>query len=207
MKKIVRKCFCAVFAAVFILSLCACSPTPGGETPVENTTASVTHTEPRTDSAGEVRADANAGVGTPRELEVGDPAPDFEVSLVGGGTFRLSDHDDGAVLLNFWATWCGPCVGEMPAFERLANEGINGLAVICVNLSEDAGTVDAFVADNGYSFDIAYDESGVVGNYYPTAYIPYTLLINKGRIAEIFIGADEADIQYEMYLGAIGNLS
>ena len=138
-----------------------------------------------------------------KKLQMGDKAPDFSATLVNGETFKLSDYCDGVVRLNFWATWCPPCVGEMPAFEKLNNESLEGLQIICVNCMEDKATVDKFVKDNGYTFNIGYDENGAIEAYYPTDGIPYTLVINKGEISKIYVGAYDADKQYEEYKDAI----
>ena len=91
----------------------------------------------------------------------------------------------------------------MPAFERLNNESLEGLQIICVNCMEDKATVDKFVKDNGYTFNIGYDENGAIEAYYPTDGIPYTLVINKGEISKIYVGAYDADKQYEEYKDAI----
>ena len=136
-------------------------------------------------------------------LKEGDMAPDFTAELVNGLTFTLSEHSNECVLINFWATWCGPCVGEMPAFERLKNDKIDNLEIICINCREDKKTVDSFVKESGYTFNIAYDTKGVIGNDYPTNGIPYTVIVNKGRIEKIYVGAMDADSQYKEYLGAI----
>ncbi|MBR1861080.1 MAG: TlpA family protein disulfide reductase [Lachnospiraceae bacterium] len=122
-------------------------------------------------------------------MDKGDIAPDFTVELVDGGTFTLSDHDDGIVIVNFWATWCGPCVGEMPGFEELYNEGIEKLSIIGINCAEDRDTVDKFVSKKGFTFPIAYDTDYTVGNYYPSDYIPYTVIVKHGIIEEIIVGA------------------
>ena len=56
---------------------------------------------------------------SPGDLSEGDEAPDFTAELAGGETFTLSDHKDEVVLLDFWATWCGYCIDEMPDVHRL----------------------------------------------------------------------------------------
>ena len=149
------------------------------------------------------RPNADTGNGTPKELAIGDVAPDFTATLVNGGTFRLSDYDNKIVLVNFWATWCGPCVGEMPAFENLKKDNMDDVEIICVNCSEDKDTVDKFVRQEGYTFNIGYDTSGKIGAYYPTTGIPYTVVVNKGKINMIYVGAYDAGTQYQEYKKAI----
>ena len=149
------------------------------------------------------RANADTGEGEVVILEEGDIAPDFTAQLSGGGSFKLSDYDDKTVIINFWASWCGPCVGEMPAFEMLKDDNIEDLEIVCINCMEDQGTVDQFVSENGYTFNIGYDEDGRIETYYPTEGIPYTLVVKKGVISSIFVGAMDADYQYKEYKNAI----
>ncbi len=149
------------------------------------------------------RPNADDGTGEPRILAKGDIAPDFTAQLSSGGEFKLSDYDDRTVIVNFWATWCGPCVNEMPAFEMLKNDEMEELEIICINCMEDKDTVDSFVAENGYTFNIGYDPEGKILAYYPTEGIPYTLVVKKGRISKIFVGAMDAETQYREYKDAI----
>lgn len=141
---------------------------------------------------------------TYQELLEGDKAPDFTADLADGSTFTLSEQSGKVVLLNFWATWCGPCVGEMPAFERLWKEYGDKVAILAVNCLEDEETVRQFIAENGYTFPIAFDVEGVVNMKYPTDGIPYTVVIGKdGTVQDIYLGALDADTQYQEYKKAI----
>ncbi|SNU05570.1 Thiol-disulfide isomerase or thioredoxin [Lachnospiraceae bacterium] len=149
------------------------------------------------------RPNADTANVEPKVLSEMDIAPDFTAELVGGGTFKLSDYDDKIVLLNIWATWCPPCVGEMPAFEKLKNDANPNLEIICINCMEDKNTVDQFIKDQGYTFNVGYDTDGRIEAYYPTDGIPYTLVINKGKIYRIYVGANGADEQYQEYKKAI----
>ena len=149
------------------------------------------------------RPDADTGTGMPQELSEGDVAPDFTVDLRGGGTFHLSDYDDRIVLINFWATWCGPCVAELPAFDMLKADGYDNLEIICINRYEDREKVDNFIDELGYSFNVGYDLDGRITTYYPSSGIPYTVLINKGVVKAVFLGSRGADMQYKAYKSAI----
>ncbi|MBR1597586.1 MAG: TlpA family protein disulfide reductase [Lachnospiraceae bacterium] len=138
------------------------------------------------------------------ELSEGDKAPDFAAELASGDKFVLSENSGKVILLNFWATWCGPCVEEMPAFEKLNNEYGDDVKILCVNCVESKSTVDGFIKENGYTFPIAYDEEGIVNYRYPTQGIPYTLVVGKdGVIKSIYLGSAGMEQQYEAYKASI----
>lgn len=188
------------------LSLCsACGSTKETDTP--NTP------ETETNSGVETEIDAQTDSSKPEQavsyqaLSEGDAAPDFTASLADGTTFTLSEQQGKVILLNFWATWCGPCVREMPAFERLYLEYGEDAAILAVNCLEDTGTVDAFISENEYTFPIAYDTDGSINMRYPTQGIPYTLVIDKeGVIQKIYVGAADAETQYQEYKSAIDSI-
>ncbi|MCM1058596.1 MAG: TlpA family protein disulfide reductase [Firmicutes bacterium] len=137
----------------------------------------------------------------------GEEYRDFTAALADGSTFTLSDHEGSVILLNFWATWCGPCVGELPAFPRLLETYGDDLTLIAVDLGEKEDTVKSFLERNGYDFPVALDEEGDIGSLYPSDGIPYTVLIGRdGKIAYIHLGADSADVMYEEYSAEIDTL-
>ena len=137
-----------------------------------------------------------------KELEVGDRAPWINVQLTDESTFDMAYVQGKVILLNFWATWCPPCVREMPAFEKLFKDygDSEDVVLIAVDLDEEMDTVKAFVAENGYTFPIAVDTVGIVGWQYPTDGIPYTVIVGKdGYIKNIHLGASDAETQYNTY--------
>ena len=166
-------------------------------------------------NAGEANGEAAAG-DTGGETESADPSGpiaegdayrDFTVSLADGGEFTLSDHEGKVILLNFWATWCGPCVGEMPAFEQLQETYGEDLVLLAVNSGEDEGTVKAFLEENGYTFPVALDPRYEVALLYPSDSIPYTVIIGAdGKVAAIQLGAADADTMYAHYCELIDGL-
>lgn len=156
------------------------------------------------DDLAQSNQEGEAAAESYQELIVGDSAPDFIAETVSGNSFTLSEHSGKVVLLNFWATWCGPCVGEMPAFEKLYEEYGEEVAILAVNSMEDTISVAQFVADNGYTFPIAFDAEGAVSMKYPTDGIPYTLVIGRdGTVKNIYLGARDAETQYKEYKSAI----
>lgn len=140
-------------------------------------------------------------------VKEGDAYRDFTASLAGGGELTLSDNKGKVILLNFWATWCGPCVGEMPAFPRLVEKYGDDLALIAVDCGEDEATVKNFLETNGYTFPVVLDLEGKVSALYPADGLPYTLLIDRdGKIVSIHEGAGSADDMFELYSNEIDRL-
>lgn len=126
----------------------------------------------------------------PRIPMVGFEAPDFEIELVDGETFKLSEQRGKVVLINIWATWCGPCVAEMPEIDQLAKDYEDDLVVIGVNAGEREQTVIDFVEKNGYGYLFAADmDYHVSGELYPSRGIPYTIVVDPyGVISELHVG-------------------
>ncbi len=117
---------------------------------------------------------ATASLGT----ETGDLAPDFDTLTDSGQPIRLTDYRGKVVLVNFWATWCGPCLVEMPDLEAVYNRYKDqGFTVIAVNNQESAAAVRAFRDEQKLSFPLALDESGAiqllygVQNSYPSSFL------------------------------------
>lgn len=132
--------------------------------------------------------------------------PDFELTLLDGETVSFEDYRGKKVLLNFWATWCGPCVGEMPAFQKLAEEYPDELIILAVNCGEDQATVQTFAEDNGYTFPIVMDTEGVIQAMFGgITSIPVTVIIDEeGYLVSASTGAADADTMYEAYKEALG---
>lgn len=169
-------CFCLCFITAFILIGCSGSPTGDG--------------------ASEKKSGKRSSA-LHQEMASGSEAPDFTAKLNNGETFTLSDQKGQVILMNFWATWCTNCVKEMPAIEKLYEEYGDQIVIVGVNVGEDEDTVDTFVEAKNYSFPIAYDADSEVSNLYPSAGIPYTVIIGKdGIVTETFLGAKDADSQY-----------
>lgn len=134
---------------------------------------------------------------------VGYEAPDFEIELIDGETFRLSEQRGKVVLINIWATWCGPCVAEMPDIDQLAQDYADELVVIGVNSGEREQTVIDFVEENGYSYLFAADEDYYIsGMLYPTTAIPYTIVVDAdGVITQLHRGGGTG--MYEVLEGYV----
>ena len=106
-------------------------------------------------------------------------APDFNLRDAGGGLASLAGYRGNLVLLNFWATWCGPCREEMPSMDQLSrNFGGQGFAVVAVNTRENAALVNKFMKSHGLNFATPLDTDGRVAASYRVYGIPVTYLID-----------------------------
>lgn len=116
---------------------------------------------------------------------------DFSLTDLNGNNISLSDFRGKRVLLNFWATWCGPCKAEMPDLQKLYQEFLDkDVVVLTVNLGENKNTVKKFIEKNNYEFIVLLDSKNEVGNLYKIQYIPTSYFINEdGDIVNIKTGA------------------
>lgn len=119
--------------------------------------------------------------------------PDLNLPLLGGGRFALKGQRGAPLLLNFWASWCGPCRDEMPSLELLAQRhAAEGLQVLAVNFQESERTVRRFVEDTGLSLPIALDGDGAATKAWTSRIFPSTVLVGRdGRPRTLVVG--EAD--------------
>jgi len=124
-------------------------------------------------------------------LKQSSPAPDFSLESLDGKTTRLSDFRGKAVLLNFWATWCGPCKIEMPWFVDFQKQyGSQGLQIVGVAM-DDASKEDIgkFAKDMGVNYPILIGKEAVGDQYGGVPALPETFLIARdGKIVDKIIG-------------------
>jgi cytochrome c biogenesis protein CcmG/thiol:disulfide interchange protein DsbE len=125
----------------------------------------------------------------PRE---GFPAPDFTLNTVGGQAATLSAYRGKVVIVNLWASWCGPCRAEMPAIQKVyAANRDRGLEVLAVNSTFQDGVSDAqaFAQNLGLTFPILLDLDGAVSRRYLLRALPSTFFIDrKGVIRTVIFG-------------------
>jgi cytochrome c biogenesis protein CcmG/thiol:disulfide interchange protein DsbE len=117
--------------------------------------------------------------------------PELAMRQLDGGTWRLSDHRGQVVLVNYWATWCGPCWEETPGLIRLSKElGAKGLAVVGVAIDEGGEKkVKKFVDEFRVSYPVVMPER-MSQMEYGLAGVPTTILVDKqGRVAKTYVGA------------------
>jgi peroxiredoxin len=125
--------------------------------------------------------------------QVGKLAPDFEFTDAEGNSTSLRDLRGKSIILNFWATWCGPCRYEMPLLQDLAydqEKADNGLILLTVNSGESADTVQRFMKERGFSFPVLLDVEKGISRSYNVRFIPTTFFIGQdGIISNIRVGA------------------
>jgi peroxiredoxin len=122
----------------------------------------------------------------------GKPAPDFTLKTLDGKEVTLSDQKGSVVLMDFWATWCGPCKASLPHVQKLSADkelAAKGLKVWAVNAHEEKNKVSAFTKENSYSFEIPLDAKGATMKEYMVQGIPTTVIVGRdGTIKNVFIG-------------------
>jgi thiol-disulfide isomerase/thioredoxin len=127
---------------------------------------------------------------------VGKAAPDFSFPTVAGKDVKLSDKKGNVVVLDFWATWCGPCKASLPHTQSLSENKDykdKGLFVWAVNDQESKDTVDQFLKDNKYTFTVPLDTSGSALNDYKVRGIPTVVVVGRdGNIKNVFIGYSDS---------------
>ncbi len=128
---------------------------------------------------------------SPHAVEIGESAPDFTLPALSQGNLSLHDFGKHVVVLNFWATWCPPCVEETPSLEKFAEEMQHqGVTVMGVSVDQDTQALESFRAAQHVSFPILRDPDQALANRYGTFKFPETYIIdNQGRVAEKLIGA------------------
>ena len=108
------------------------------------------------------------------------PAPDFTLKSTTGQNVKLSDLKGKVVLINMWASWCGPCRQEMPVLDKLAkNNKDAGLVVLGVNQDEEASERDAFLKDNPVSFQILDDSKHAVAGLFKSKTQPSSFFVDR----------------------------
>jgi peroxiredoxin len=128
------------------------------------------------------------------------PAPDFALKDADGKTVHLSDYKGKVVLLDFWATWCGPCRIEIPWFEELERTRKDkGLAVLGVSMDDNGWEdVKPFLAQMKVNYRVVIGNDATASAYGGVDSLPTTFLIDKqGKIAAIHIGLDGGRKDFE----------
>ena len=125
-------------------------------------------------------------------------APDFTVYDAEGNEVQLSDYFGKPIVLNFWASWCGPCQMEMPDFQEKYLELGEDVAFLMINMTdggrETVQTASKFIASKGYTFPVFYDTMGMAAGVYGAYSLPTSYFINaQGHVIARAVGAIDGE--------------
>jgi peroxiredoxin len=125
-------------------------------------------------------------------LKIGDAMPDFALPDSSGKMVKLSEvlREKKLVLINFWATWCGPCRVEMPSFEQLYHEQKNnGFVILAIAEDKERAKVDQYLKEKPVSFPILFDQGNALATQLKIETFPTTVLLDEnGKIREVHEG-------------------
>ncbi|NQV26224.1 MAG: TlpA family protein disulfide reductase [Rhodopirellula sp.] len=146
-------------------------------------------TEPKFALAGDGDGGAAPVSGTESPL-VGQPAPDFKLSALDGGDFELAEHRGEIIVLDFWATWCSPCLQTMPLVDGVVREFPDQkVRLLAVNMEEQPAEIKSTLERHQLKVPVILDIDGVAAARYAVTSIPQTVVIDReGNIARLFIG-------------------
>jgi thiol-disulfide isomerase/thioredoxin len=123
------------------------------------------------------------------ELKIGKAAPNFELENISGETVSLENLSGKIVLLDFWATWCPPCVVVMPILESLQKEFPENLVVLGINFQESKEAISAFLESRDLSVESLMDPEALVAETYQVDAIPTQILIDQnGQLVARHVG-------------------
>jgi peroxiredoxin len=120
----------------------------------------------------------------------GRPAPDFALKSSSGENLRLSEYRGNVVMVNFWATWCGPCRQEMPLLDELYTRYQRvGFTLLGVNIDDDSGKAMNMAGELGVNFPVLFDARKEVSKLYEVDAMPVTVIIDRdGKVRFIHQG-------------------
>ena len=112
--------------------------------------------------------------------EMNTPAPDFTLKSMAGKNIKLSEYAGSVVLLNFWASWCGPCRLEMPLLNALHKKYESlGFVVLGVNVEEQSDKARSYLSDIPVDFPILFDDKNTASKLYDVIAMPTTVMIDR----------------------------
>jgi len=133
---------------------------------------------------------ASAGCNQGGKPATGELAPEFVLESTTGATRKLSNYRGKIVLVNLWATWCPPCVAELPVLDQLsATYADKGLVVLAVAGDEDPRAVHDFLARSPVKFEVLLDPNGAIGTQYGITGYPETFFVDRqGKLRDKIVG-------------------
>ncbi|MCY3883761.1 MAG: TlpA disulfide reductase family protein [Gammaproteobacteria bacterium] len=140
-------------------------------------------------------------IGAPSKFNIGDAIPDFSGTRLSGEVISLAEfRDEQVVVLDFWATWCQPCVQGMPTLQELHEElGELGVQVLAINVGEDIDTVREFIETEGYSFPVVLDQDSQTKSEFGVQGIPQLFVVGKdGSLRHHSVGSPVGEDQMKL---------
>ena len=153
------------------------------------------------DDGGEDAAVLDDSLSPPVDLQArtaedvrGEPLPDVEFATFGGGTGNLTDYRGVPLVVNFWASYCVPCIQEMPAFEEVHQDLGDDVAFLGLNVSEGVEPAQRMIDRTGVTYDLGRDPTGEIIRSLGGINLPTTVVADaEGTVVAVHVGALEAD--------------
>lgn len=124
-----------------------------------------------------------------------EPAPDFEFTTPDNKTVKLSDLRGKIVIINFWATWCGPCRQEMPDLQKISDSSNGMVVVLAVNKLEEASVIGPYAEEIGVQFTLIANPGGDIPERYGVRNLPTSYFIRPdGTVADWRLGAMDSQM-------------
>ena len=135
---------------------------------------------------------------------VNNPAKDFELENINGKKIKLSDYRGHVVVMNYWATWCGPCIREMPLFQKFFDQYSPGLVVFGIDNQETVEEIRPYVDQLGITYEVLLDKDAKVHVDYQVYGLPTTIIVDENGIVKVNHIGIMTEKQLEAYLRELG---
>jgi thiol-disulfide isomerase/thioredoxin len=131
---------------------------------------------------------------------LGQKAPTFSAPMLDDSSFELAQHlNNNVIILDFWATWCGPCVRALPIIADVAaSYKGQGVEFFAVNLGDEPAAVRAFLEEHKLSVPVVLDRDNRIGELYKADAIPQTVIIGKDGVVQVVHVGFSANLQSEL---------
>ena len=146
--------------------------------------------------AKDATSDTAGHSGSTDATQAASALQDFTVFDINSNAVKLSDYLGKPIVLNFWASWCGPCKSEMPAFQKAYEELGDQIQFLMVNVGELMDDAEAFLATTDYTFPVLFDVNGEAAYIYQLSAIPASFFISAdGKLVDSHVGSmSESDL-------------